>query len=140
MMIRYIIEKNNKLDFENPLDVENPFSFNLKLITFHSKIYLVDYIKVNDEYIVKTSFQKQPLMVVKSLCNLYPNMIFSLNEEFWHNDDSRLMLLKTCLRTLHRRDESNIGNNAKRINIFKDNYLMQLEIYKIGDNDEIKLV
>lgn len=73
-MIHYIIEKNDKLDFQNPLDVENPFSFKLQLITTSSKICLADY--------VKTSFQKHPLIVVKSICNLYPNMIFSLNEEF----------------------------------------------------------
>lgn len=141
-MIHYIIEKNNKLDFQNPLDVENPFSFNLQLITLSSKIYLVDYVKTNDEYIVKTSFQKQPLIVVKSICNLYPNMIFSLNEEFWHNDDCRSMLLKTCLRTLHRREGLNIGtnNNSKQVVKFKEDYLKQLEIYKIGDKNEIKLV
>ena len=141
-MIYYIIEKNNNLDFQNPLDVENPFSFNLKQITPSTKIYLVDFTKINNEYIVKSSLQKPALMVIKSICNLYPNIIFSLNEEFWRNEDYRLTLLKTCKRTLLKRDEPKFGSNedSGKIVKFKEDYLKQLEKYKIGDKDEIELV
>lgn len=141
-MIYYIVEKNNKLDFQNPLDVENPFSFNLKLITPLTKIYLVDFTKINNEYIVKSSLQKSALMVVKSICNLYPNIIFSLNEEFWRNEDYRLTLLKTCKRTLFKRDElkNNSNENSSQIIKFKEDYLKQLEKYQIGDKNEIELV
>ncbi len=59
-MIRYITEKNNKLDFTNPLDIENPCSFDLKLLEPSTKIYIVDYTKLNEEYII-SSYIKNPV-------------------------------------------------------------------------------
>lgn len=138
-MIRYIIEKNNKLDFTNPLDIENPCSFDLKLLEPSTKIYIVDYTKLNEEYIISSSIKKSCSLVVKSIVNLYPNLIFSLNIKFWKNDANRLTLLKTCLKTLTKRNEQN-NNKANIIKDFKKRYVKFLADNKIGGVNETELV
>ena len=140
-MIKYLIEIDNYLDFEHPLDVENPFSFNIKAISPSTKIFLVDYFKIDDKYIVKTLVEKSAESVVRSICNLYPNLVFSLNINFWKDDDCRLMLCKTCLRTLKKRDglHSN-AESTKKVDDFKRMYLEFLKSHDIGEENEIKLV
>lgn len=138
-MIKYIIERNNKLDFEKQLDVENPFNFDLKQLTPNTKIHLVDYLKINNEIIVKFSTQKSCLTVVKSIINLYPNLIFSLNLDFWKDYQCRSILLKTALRTISAREL--ISNDDKNnIDLFKNKYSQFLKDNNLGGIDEIELV
>lgn len=136
-MIRYIVKINNELDFTNPLDAENPFSFNLKSLKPTTQLYLVDYTETNGCYNVKTCLTKPTLTVIKTIVNLYPNLLFSLNIDFWKDDISRAELLKTCLRTLNKRNEVNKNNDIEN---FKVKYIEFLTENQIGDVDEIKLV
>ena len=136
-MIRYVIKKNNELDFTSPLDAENPFSFNLDLLTPSTELFLVDYTETNGNYDVKSCLNKPTLTVLKTIVNLYPNLLFSLNLEFWKDDLSRTELLKTSLRTLNKRNEINKNNDVEN---FKSKYIKFLEENNIGDTNEIKLV
>lgn len=136
-MIRYVIKKNNELDFTSPLDAENPFSFNLDLLTPSTELFLVDYTETNGNYDVKSCLNKPTLTVLKTIVNLYPNLLFSLNLDFWKDDLSRTELLKTCLRTLNKRNEINKNNDVEN---FKSKYIKFLEENNIGDTNEIKLV
>ena len=119
-MIRYVIKKNNELDFTSPLDAENPFSFNLDLLTPSTELFLVDYTETNGNYDVKSCLNKPTLTVLKTIVNLYPNLLFSLNLDFWKDDLSRTELLKTCLRTLNKRNETNKNNDVEN---FKSKYI-----------------
>ena len=136
-MIRYVIKKNNELDFTSPLDAENPFSFNLDLLTPSTELFLVNYTETNGNYDVKSCLNKPTLTVLKTIVNLYPNLLFSLNLDFWKDDLSRTELLKTCLRTLNKRNEINKNNDVEN---FKSKYIKFLEENNIGDTNEIKLV
>lgn len=136
-MIRYIVKNNNELDFSNPLDAENPFSFNLKSLKPTTQLYLVDYTEANGKYNIKTCVNKPTLTVIKTMVNLYPNLLFSLNLDFWKDDIMRAELLKTCLRTLNKRNEVNKSNELEN---FKVKYIEFLTETQIGDVDEIKLV
>ena len=136
-MIRYVIKKNNELDFTSPLDAENPFSFNLDLLTPSTELFLVDYTETNGNYDVKSCLNKPTLTVLKTIVNLYPNLLFSLNLDFWKDDLSRTELLKTSLRTLNKRNEINKNNDVEN---FKSKYIKFLEENNIGDTNEIKLV
>ena len=136
-MIKYIVKKNNEYDFANPIDAENPFSFNLNLLTPSTEIYLVDYTFSNGKYIIKSSLNKPVLIVIKTIVNLYPNLIFALNLSIWNDETYRKELLKTCLRTLNKRNELNKNNDVEN---FKLNYINFLKEHNIGDINEIKLV
>ena len=136
-MIRYIVKNNNELDFSNPLDAENPFSFNLQSLKSTTELYLVDYTEENGKYKIKTCLNKPTLTVIKTIVNLYPNLLFSLNLDFWNDDVSRAELLKTCLRTLNKRNEVNKNNDVEN---FKVKYIKFLAENQIGGVDEIKLV
>lgn len=138
-MIKYIIEQNNKLDFKKQLDVENPFNFDLKQLTPNTKIHLVDYSKINNEIIVKFSTQKSCLTVVKSIINLYPNLIFSLNLDFWKDYQCRSVLFKTALRTISARELIS-SDNKDNIDLFKNKYSQFLKDNNLGGIDKIELV
>ena len=135
-MIRYIIEKHGKLDFSNPIDAENPFSFDLKVLSPSTDIYLVDYDKKNDEIVVNFSIKKPCLVVVKSIINLYPDLIFTLHISFWQDDDCRTTLLKTGLRTVARRSELSSANKDG-VEKFKNRCLQFLNDNNLGDKHGI---
>lgn len=141
-MIRYILEENDKLNFKTPLDVENPFSFEIQTILPSSKIFLIDYTISGDKYIIKSQLEKSAISVVKSICNLYPNMMFKLNIGFLRDEYCRSILYKTCIRTLQKRDELKSDKEMKINNVdqFKNEYLKVLKDLETGDENENKLV
>ena len=137
-MIAYLIKKDNELDFNNPLDVEHPFSFNLKTITPTTQIYLVEYNLINGEYKINYCLNKDPLIVVRSILNLYPNLIFDLSLEILSDDNSRLYLLKTCLRTIKKRHELK-NNNNDDFEKFKKRYTEFVLEHNIGKESDLNL-